>query len=53
MDDGASIDDDATVDRAFAQSVGAQPYRALSDAYRHYVRRLAANGTPNGNGAQT
>jgi hypothetical protein len=41
---GASIDDDATVDRAFAQTAGAQPYRALSDAYRQYVRRSARNG---------
>jgi pimeloyl-ACP methyl ester carboxylesterase len=49
---GASIEDDTAVERAFAQSVGAQPYRALSDAYRHYVRRLAANGAPNGNGAK-
>jgi hypothetical protein len=43
---GASVDDDATVERAFAQATGAQPFRALSDAYRHYVRRSA----PNGNG---
>lgn len=46
---GASIDDDAAVDHAFAQTAGAQPYRALSDAYRRYVRRTAPNG--NGNGA--
>ena len=41
---GASVDDDATVERAFAQATGAQPFRALSDAYRHYVRRSASNG---------
>ena len=46
---GASIDDDDAVDRAFAQTAGAQPYRALSNAYRQYVRRHAPNG--NGNGA--
>ena len=43
---GTSVDDDASVERAFAQTAGAQPYRALSDAYRHYVQRSA----PNGNG---
>jgi pimeloyl-ACP methyl ester carboxylesterase len=41
---GASIDDDDAVERAFSQSVGAQPYRALSDAFRHYVRRYPRNG---------
>ena len=41
---GTSIEDDAAVERAFAQSAGAQPYRALSDAYRHYVGRSARNG---------
>jgi poly(3-hydroxyoctanoate) depolymerase len=41
---GGSIEDDATVERAFAQSMGAQPYRALSDAYRYYIGRYALNG---------
>jgi pimeloyl-ACP methyl ester carboxylesterase len=52
---GARVDDDASVERAFAQTAGAQPYRALSDAYRHYVRRSAPNGNgtkPNGNGTK-
>lgn len=38
---GTSIEGDAVVERAFASSVGAQPFRAMSDAYRHYVRRCA------------
>ena len=52
---GARVDDDASVERAFAQTAGAQPYRALSDAYRHYVRRSAPNGNgtkSNGNGTK-
>ena len=45
---GASVDDDAAVERAFAQTAGAQPYRSLSAAYRQYVRRSA----PKGNGTK-
>ena len=35
---GESVVDERTVDAAFAESVGAQPYRALSEAYRKFVR---------------
>jgi pimeloyl-ACP methyl ester carboxylesterase len=35
---GSVVEDDETVERAFEASVGAQPYRALSDAYRRFVR---------------
>jgi poly(3-hydroxyoctanoate) depolymerase len=41
---GASVEDDEAVEAAFSRSVGAQPYRALSDAYRRYVRQYATNG---------
>jgi poly(3-hydroxyoctanoate) depolymerase len=34
---GTAVDDDATVDAAFAGADGAQPYRALSWAYRRLV----------------
>jgi pimeloyl-ACP methyl ester carboxylesterase len=37
---GTEVNDDATVEAAFEASVGAQPYRALSAAFR----RLVANG---------
>jgi poly(3-hydroxyoctanoate) depolymerase len=40
---GREIGDDADVDAAFAESVGAQPYRALSTAFRRIVQP-AANG---------
>jgi hypothetical protein len=47
---GVSIDDDATVEAGFVQSVGAQPYSAFSDAFRWFV--AASNGNGNGrNGA--
>jgi poly(3-hydroxyoctanoate) depolymerase len=36
---GVSVVDDETVERAFAASIGAQPYRALSSAYRRLVER--------------
>ena len=41
---GASIEDDAAVEAAFAASPGAFPYRLFSDAYRRLVRpaRLAS-----------
>jgi pimeloyl-ACP methyl ester carboxylesterase len=39
---GTEVDDDATVDAAFEASPGAQPYRALSAAFR----RLLGNGPP-------
>ena len=35
---GTEISDDETVDAAFAIAGGAQPHRALSDAYRRFVR---------------
>jgi fermentation-respiration switch protein FrsA (DUF1100 family) len=41
---GTAVEDDTTVDAAFAASVGAQPYRAMSSAYRRLVRRYAQNG---------
>jgi poly(3-hydroxyoctanoate) depolymerase len=41
---GVEVDDDATVDRAFADSVGAQPYRTLSDVFRRYVQHTHRNG---------
>ena len=41
---GTEVDDDATVDAAFATSVGAQPYSALSAAFRLFVGGAAANG---------
>jgi pimeloyl-ACP methyl ester carboxylesterase len=45
---GVSIDDDDAVERAFRESHGAQPYRALSEAYRQFARRRGQNG----NGAE-
>ena len=41
---GTVVDDDETVEAAFEASGGAQPQRALSDAFRRYVRRSGANG---------
>jgi poly(3-hydroxyoctanoate) depolymerase len=38
---GLAVDDDATVDAAFKASLGAQPHRTLSAAYRRLVERLA------------
>ena len=44
---GQSIDDDASVDAAFAESVGAQPYRLMSSAFRRLVHPAAnGNGRP-------
>ena len=45
---GTPVDDDATVEAAFASSVGAQPYRALSAAFRRLGRAEPANGRANG-----
>ena len=42
---GTEVDDDATVDRAFAESVGAHPYRALSGVFRRFVQRTYHNGS--------
>jgi pimeloyl-ACP methyl ester carboxylesterase len=39
---GIAVDDDAPVDEAFAASDGAQPYRALSTAFRRFVHRFGA-----------
>lgn len=36
---GMQVTDDATVDAAFEAAGGAQPHRALSDAYRRFVPR--------------
>jgi poly(3-hydroxyoctanoate) depolymerase len=41
---GVAIDDDATVDAAFAGAQGAQPYRALSWAYRRLIERSSVGG---------
>lgn len=41
---GTVVDDDATVDAAFEASIGAQPYRALSGAYRRFVQQASRNG---------
>ena len=38
---GTQVSDDATVETAFEAAGGAQPHRALSDAYRRFVRRAA------------
>ena len=42
---GTVVTDDETVDAAFEASGGAQPHRALSDAYRRYVQHSASNGS--------
>jgi pimeloyl-ACP methyl ester carboxylesterase len=42
---GSVVADDETVEAAFNASGGAQPHRALSDAYRRYVQHSATNGT--------
>ena len=38
---GTEITDDETVNAAFSTAGGAQPHRALSDAYRRFVQRLS------------
>jgi pimeloyl-ACP methyl ester carboxylesterase len=43
---GTAVDDDATVEAAFATSIGAQPHRTLSEAFRRLVERAARNGGP-------
>jgi poly(3-hydroxyoctanoate) depolymerase len=45
---GTLVDDDATVDEAFERSVGAQPYRTLSAAYRRLFQPAPANGRASG-----
>ncbi|HTZ05488.1 MAG TPA: alpha/beta hydrolase [Gaiellaceae bacterium] len=42
---GTEVADDETVEAAFEASSGAQPHRALSDAFRRYVRHSGANGS--------
>ena len=42
---GTEVTDDETVEAAFEASSGAQPHRALSDAFRRYVRHSGANGS--------
>jgi hypothetical protein len=37
---GTVVDDDETVERAFADTPGTEPYRALSWAFRRVVQRL-------------
>lgn len=41
---GTVVDEDATVDAAFAGSVGAQPYATLSAAFRRVVQPASPNG---------
>jgi pimeloyl-ACP methyl ester carboxylesterase len=40
---GTVVDDDETVEAAFEASGGAQPHRALSDAFRRYMRHSGSN----------
>ena len=40
---GRVVDDDAEVEEAFRDSIGAQPHGVLSDAYRHLVRPHYSN----------
>jgi len=37
---GTVVDDDAAVERAFAETPGTEPYRALSSAFRRVVQRM-------------
>jgi len=37
---GMDVDDDATLERAFAETPGTEPYRTLSSAFRRAVQRL-------------
>jgi pimeloyl-ACP methyl ester carboxylesterase len=39
---GRVVDDDETVERAFELAFGTQPYRAMSNAYRRFVRRASS-----------
>jgi pimeloyl-ACP methyl ester carboxylesterase len=48
---GAWIDDDETVAAAFLDSIGAQPYAALSDAFRWFVSAAGRNGRNGSNGS--
>jgi pimeloyl-ACP methyl ester carboxylesterase len=48
---GASVDEDATVEAAFTRSTGAQPYGALSDAFRWFVSASGQNGENGTNGS--
>jgi pimeloyl-ACP methyl ester carboxylesterase len=41
---GMIVEDDASVNAAFRNWGGAQPHRAISDAYRWFVERSARNG---------
>jgi pimeloyl-ACP methyl ester carboxylesterase len=43
---GTVVGEDETVEAAFQESGGAQPYRALSSAFRLFVKRIAGNGAP-------
>ena len=40
---GTEVSDDETVEAAFRTAGGAQPHRALSDAYRRFVQRLSTS----------
>jgi pimeloyl-ACP methyl ester carboxylesterase len=41
---GTEVVDDEAVEAAFEASVGAEPYRAMSSAYRRFVGQLGRNG---------
>lgn len=47
---GGIVDDDATVEAAFAVSIGATPHRELSALYRRFVRYAYHDNGYNGNG---
>jgi fermentation-respiration switch protein FrsA (DUF1100 family) len=42
---GAVVDDDETVEAAFADSVGTEPFRTMSEAYRRLVGQGRRNGS--------
>jgi poly(3-hydroxyoctanoate) depolymerase len=42
---GAFVDDDETVEAAFADSVGTEPFRTMSEAYRRLVGQGRRNGS--------
>jgi len=41
---GAVVDEDEAVEAAFAESVGAEPYRSMSSAYRWLAQQARRNG---------
>jgi len=45
---GVVVDDDETVEAAFADSVGTEPFRSMSEAYRRLVAKGRRNGSQPG-----